>query len=164
MDLVTPGIGLVFWTTFTFILLLILLRKFAWKPILNSVESRNKSIEDALASAENTKAEMIALQADNEKILAEARAERDAVLKEARELKDQIISQAKNEASEEAQKLIHNAQTAILNEKKNAINELRTTVAAFSIEIAEKIMAQELSNKQVSEDIITKSLGDLKMN
>ena len=101
MDLVTPGIGLVFWTTVTFLLVVFLLIKFAWKPVLGMINERNKSIEDALQLAEKTKAEMAQLQADNERIIAEARKERDNLLKEAREMKDQMIAQAKAEASAE---------------------------------------------------------------
>ena len=164
MELVTPGFGLVFWTTITFLLLLLLLAKFAWKPIIGGINARNKSIEEALQLAERTKQEMKLLQADNEKIVVEARKERDALLKEARELKDQIVSQAKKEASDEAQKLIQSAKQAIENEKKNAIQELKAQVAEISIEIAEKILTKELENKKTSEDIISKSLDTMKFN
>ncbi|HOS83722.1 MAG TPA: F0F1 ATP synthase subunit B [Bacteroidales bacterium] len=164
MDLVTPGFGLVFWTTITFVLLMFLLGKFAWKPIIGAVNARNKSIEDALKLAETTKEEMKQLQADNEKIIAEARRERDALLKEAREMKDQLITQAKKEASDESQKILQAAKQAIENEKKNAIQELKTQVAEISIEIAEKILAKELENKKASEEIITNSLDKLTLN
>jgi len=164
MDLVTPGFGLVFWTTITFVLLLFLLGKFAWKPIIGAVNARNKSIEDALKLAETTKEEMKQLQADNEKIIAEARRERDALLKEAREMKDQLITQAKKEASDESQKILQAAKQAIETEKKNAIQELKTQVAEISIEIAEKILAKELENKKASEEIITNSLDKLTLN
>ncbi len=164
MDLVTPGFGLVFWTTITFVLLMFLLGKFAWKPIIGAVNARNKSIEDALKLAETTKEEMKQLQADNEKIIAEARRERDALLKEAREMKDQLITQAKKEASDESQKILQAAKQAIETEKKNAIQELKTQVAEISIEIAEKILAKELENKKASEEIITNSLDKLTLN
>jgi len=164
MDLVTPGFGLAFWTTITFVLLMFLLGKFAWKPIIGAVNARNKSIEDALKLAETTKEEMKQLQADNEKIIAEARRERDALLKEAREMKDQLITQAKKEASDESQKILQAAKQAIENEKKNAIQELKTKVAEISIEIAEKILAKELENKKASEDIISNSLDRLTLN
>lgn len=161
MDLVTPGIGLVFWTTVTFLLVVFLLVKFAWKPILGMIDERNKSIEDALLLAEKTKAEMKTLQADNERIVAEARKERDALLKEAREMKDQIIAQAKEEASEEANKQLSAAKLAIENEKKQAMSELKQQVASLSYEIAEKVIGKELENKKVSEDIITESISKL---
>lgn len=164
MDLLTPEIGLVFWTTVIFLLLLILLKKFAWKPIIGAVDARNKSIEDALLLAVNTKAEMVQLQADNETILQDARKERDALLKEAREIKEQIIIQAQQEARIEAEKVTQHALLSLENEKQNAIEELRSKVAEFSIEIAEKILLQELTDKKVSERIISESIKNLKLN
>ena len=136
MSLVTPGIGLIFWTTVIFLLVVFLLAKFAWKPVLGMINERNKSIDDALKLAEKTKAEMKSLQADNERIVAEARKERDAMLKEARELKDEMISQAKLSAAEEANKVMASAKLAIENEKKQAMQELKTQVATLSFEIA----------------------------
>ncbi|MCQ2607518.1 MAG: F0F1 ATP synthase subunit B [Bacteroidales bacterium] len=164
MDLVTPGIGLVFWTTITFLLVVFLLIKFAWKPVLGMINERNKSIEDALKLAETTKAEMKALQADNEKIVAEARKERDTLLKEARELREQMIAQAKVDASEEANKIMAAAKQAIENEKNQAMQELKTQVAALSFEIAEKVIGKELENKAASDTIISESINNLKLN
>lgn len=164
MELVTPGFGLMFWTTVTFLILLVLLGKFAWKPIIGGVNARNKSIAEALELAEKTKEEMLLLQADNEKILAEARKERDALLKDARDMKDQIVAQAKKEASDESQKMIIAAKQAIDTEKKNAIQELKNQVAEISIDIAEKILSKELENKKASADIISNSLDKLKLN
>lgn len=164
MDLVTPGIGLVFWTTITFLLVVFLLIKFAWKPVLGMINERNKSIEDALRLAETTKAEMKALQADNEKIVAEARKERDTLLKEARELREQMIAQAKVDASEEANKIMAAAKQAIENEKNQAMQELKTQVAALSFEIAEKVIGKELENKAASDTIISESINNLKLN
>ncbi len=164
MDLVTPGIGLVFWTTLTFLLVVFLLIKFAWKPVLGMINERNKSIEDALKLAETTKAEMKMLQADNERIVAEARQERDTLLKEAREMREQMIAQAKVEAQEEANKLMASAKAAIESEKNQAMQELKNQVAALSFEIAEKVIGKELENKKVSEDIISESLNKLNLN
>ncbi len=164
MDLVTPGIGLVFWTTLTFLLVVFLLIKFAWKPVLGMINERNKSIEDALKLAETTKAEMKMLQADNERIVAEARQERDTLLKEAREMREQMIAQAKAEAQEEANKLMASAKAAIESEKNQAMQELKNQVAALSFEIAEKVIGKELENKKVSEDIISESLNKLNLN
>ena len=144
MDLVTPGIGLVFWTTVTFLLVVFLLIKFAWKPVLGMINERNKSIEDALKLAETTKAEMAKLQADNERIIAEARKERDNLLKEAREMKDQMIAQAKSEASAEANKIMAAAKLSIENEKNQAMQDLKSQVATLSFEIAEKVIGKEL--------------------
>lgn len=164
MDLVTPGIGLVFWTTVTFLLVVFLLIKFAWKPVLGMINERNKSIEDALKLAETTKAEMAKLQADNEKIIAEARKERDNLLKEAREMKDQMIAQAKADASAEANKIMAAAKLSIENEKNQAMQDLKNQVATLSFEIAEKVIGKELENKKVSDEIIAESIKNLKFN
>lgn len=164
MDLVTPGIGLVFWTTVTFLLVVFLLIKFAWKPVLGMINERNKSIEDALQLAEKTKAEMKTLQADNERIVAEARKERDTLLKEAREMKEQMIAQAKVEASEEANKIMAVAKASIESEKNQAMQELKNQVAALSFEIAEKVIGKELEDKKVSEQIISDSIKNLNFN
>lgn len=164
MDLVTPGIGLVFWTTVTFLLVVFLLIKFAWKPVLGMINERNKSIEDALQLAEKTKAEMALLQADNERIIAEARKERDNLLKEAREMKDQMITQAKAEASAEANKIMAAAKVSIENEKNQAMQDLKSQVATLSFEIAEKVIGKELENKKVSDEIIAESIKNLKFN
>lgn len=164
MDLVTPGIGLVFWTTVTFLLVVFLLIKFAWKPVLGMINERNKSIEDALKLAETTKAEMAKLQADNERIIAEARKERDNLLKEAREMKGQMIAQAKSEASAEANKIMAAAKLSIENEKNQAMQDLKNQVATLSFEIAEKVIGKELENKKVSDEIIAESIKNLKFN
>ena len=132
MDLVTPGFGLIFWTSVVFIILLVLLKRMAWTPILNNVDARNKSIEEALEAAKNARDEMSNLKADNDRILKEARAERDEMLKEARELKANIISEAKNAAKDEADKMIASAKVVIENEKAGAISELKNTVGSLS--------------------------------
>lgn len=159
--LVTPAIGLVFWTVLIFILLLGLLGKYAWKPILNAVKERTESITEALNSAEKAKEEMVKLQADNEIILKEARIERDKIIKEARDLKDKTIAEAKSQAKAEADVIIASAKTAIQNEKRAAINEIKNQVALLSIEIAEKILLKELgqkdSQKALIEDLLNKT-------
>ncbi|WP_298532361.1 F0F1 ATP synthase subunit B [uncultured Algibacter sp.] len=141
------SIGLFFWQLVLFIGLVLLLRKFAWKPILDAVEKREDGIQDALDSAEKAKLEMTNLQADNEKLLKEARAEREAMLKEARDIKNKTIEDAKGEAQEQANKIIEQAQAAIESEKKSAMAELKNHVAGLSLEIAEKVVRTELSNK-----------------
>jgi len=158
------SIGLFFWQAVVFILLLLLLRKFAWKPILNAVNEREQGIKDALESAERAKLEMANLQADNEKLLQEARAEREAMMKEAREIKVKMISDAKEEAQAEANKTIANAQVAIESEKKAAIAELKNTVAELSIEIAEKVVKSELSNKEKQLELVNSMLKDANLN
>lgn len=164
MDLVTPGFGLVFWTAITFLILLFILKKFAWKPILGAVNSREESIKDALAAAEAARREMENLQADNERILQEARAEREAMLKEARDMKNKMIADAKDEAKLTADKMIAQAQEAIQSEKKAAIAELKGQVASLSLEIAEKVVKQELSNKGQQEKLVEDMLGKATLN
>ena len=164
MDLVTPGFGLVFWTVITFLILLFILRKFAWKPILGSVNAREESIKNALTSAEAAKREMENLHADNERILQEARAEREALLKDARDLKNKIINDAKEEAKVSADKMLVQAQEAIESGKKSAIAELKSHVAALSIEIAEKVVKQELSDKPQQEKLVEDMLDKASLN
>ena len=161
MDLVTPDIGLIFWTTVSFVILYFILAKYAWKPILGAVNDREKSIKDALSAAEKAKEEMANLKSDNEKILNEAKLQREALLKDARDIKSKIISDAQNEATEKANKLIEAAKTAIDNEKSAAMKELKNTVFDLSLNIAEKLLSKELDNKDKQikniKDIIDKS-------
>ncbi len=164
MDLVNPGFGLVFWTAITFLCLLLVLRKFAWKPILGAVSDREDSIKNALAEADKAREEMENLKSDNEKILKEARAERDAMIKEAREIKDTMISEAKEEAKAQATKLIEQAKTTIQNEKLAAITDLKNQVADLSINIAEKVMKDELASKDKQVALVEKMLGDIELN
>ena len=149
MDLVTPEIGLIFWTTIVFTLLLVVLKKYAWKPILDSVDKRNKSIEDALKAADKAKEEMASLNVDNKRILAEAKKERDLLLKEAREIKKNIISEAKKNATAEADKIIVSAKSQINNDKMKALIELKNHVASLSIEMTEKISC-DWCDKEIS--------------
>jgi len=164
MDLITPGLGLVFWTAITFICLLIILKKFAWKPILGAVSDREKSIKEALASAEEAKKEMQNLQSDNEKLIKEARAERDAMMKEAREIKESIISEAKEEAKEVTAKLIEKAQASITQEKQAALAELKKQVADLSIGIAESVIKKELSSKDDQLKLVEGMLEGVTLN
>ena len=164
MELVTPAIGLIFWTTIVFILLVILLKKYAWKPILTAVNNRNESIEKALQTAEKAKVEMENLNADNERILAEARMERDGILKEAREIKNNIVNEAKEKAKKEADKILASSKEQIINEKMKALTELKNTVAEMSIEIAEKVLKSELSNKEKQEELVTNALKETELN
>jgi len=164
MDLVTPGIGLIFWTTFIFFLLLIILRIFAWKPILNAVKNREKSIKSALDSAEKAKEDMKKLLAKNEEILQKAKIERDSLMKEAREVKEKIINEAKEKALQEAAKLIESARLNIRNEKTAAIAEIKAQVAVLSVEIAEKILREKLSHDKEQNALITRLMDDVKIN
>jgi F-type H+-transporting ATPase subunit b len=161
MDLVTPSFGLFFWTTLSFGILVLLLKAFAWKPILNTIKEREESIDKALKSAEKAREEMKSLQADNEKILAEARAERDAMLKEGRELRDKTVEAAKETAKNEAEKIIASAREQIDLEKKAAMTELKNHVAILSVEMAEKILRAELADAKKQEALINEMLQDI---
>jgi F-type H+-transporting ATPase subunit b len=160
MDLVTPAIGLIFWTVLIFLILLFLLFKFAWKPILGAVKAREKSISEALNAAEKARKDMEKLQASNEEVLNEARAERDQILKEAREMRSKMIEDAKGMAKEEAHKLVDAARSAIENEKRAAINEMKNTMANLSVEIAEKLLLNELSDKDKQQALIDNILKE----
>ena len=163
MQLVTPAIGLMFWTVIIFILLLIILKKFAWKPILKAVDDRNNSIKEALLSAEKAKEEMQQLSADNDKIVTQARAERDSIIKDAREIKEKTILEAKNKATKEAEKIITEAKGQIKNEQMKAMTELKNEIADISVQMAEKIIKTELkdskSHKKLIEEDIKKQLN-----
>jgi len=156
--------GLFFWQILIFVGLILLLKKFAWKPILDAVNDREQGIKEALLSAENARQEMQNLQADNQRILNEARAERDAMLKEAREMKEQIIAESKNEAQAQGQKMIEQAKAAIESEKNAAMAELKSQVSSLSLSIAEKLLKEELSNKESQTKLVEKMLGDVKLN
>lgn len=164
MNLVTPAIGLIFWTVLIFVILLIVLRAFAWKPILNVVKSRNEKIANALEAAEKAKEEMQQLKNDNEKILKEARAERETIVKEARDLKTQMLSEAKNQAKIEADKIIQQAKQAIENEKRSAVNEIKNQMAKLSVDIAEKLLQKELSNDKQQKELIENLLSKTNIN
>ena len=161
MELITPAIGLVFWTTVTFFILLLLLKKMAWKPILGAVSEREESINNALASAEEARKEMQNLTADNERILKEARSERDAMMKDAREIKESMLSEAKEEAKSEANKIIAQAQATIESEKQAAIADLKNQVAELSIGIAEKVVRKELVNDKDQSQLIEQLLKEV---
>ncbi len=156
--------GLFFWQITLFILLLLLLRKYAWKPILNAVNDREEGIKNALAAAENAKKEMQNVTADSEKLLKEARTEREAMLKEAREIKDKWIADSKEQAKVEGDKMIKQAQATIESEKKAAVADIKNQVAELSIEIAEKVIKEQLSNKDRQLKLVDDMLGDIKLN
>jgi len=156
--------GLIIWTTIIFSLLLVVLKKFAWKPILSAVDERNKSIEEALRSADKAKEEMALLNADNERILNEAKKQRDALLKEARDIKEGIIKEAQENANKQADKILTSAKEQISNEKIKAITELKNKVAILSIDIAEKVLKRELKEKSHQEEFITERLKNSDLN
>ncbi len=155
--------GLFFWQTLLFIILLFLLKKYAWKPILDALNSREEGIKNALDEAEKARQEMVELKSSNEQIVKEARAERDAMLKDARSMKENMITEAKDQAKEQANKIIEQAKATIENEKLAAITELRNQVAELSIGIAEKILKDELSQKDKQVELIEKMLQEAKL-
>jgi F-type H+-transporting ATPase subunit b len=155
--------GLFFWQTLLFIILLFLLKKYAWKPILDALNSREEGIKNALDEAEKARQEMVELKSSNEQIVKEARAERDAMLKDARSMKENMITEARDEAKAQANKIIEQAKATIENEKLAAITELRNQVAELSIGIAEKIIKDELSQKDKQVELIEKMLKEAKL-
>ncbi|MFN8714560.1 MAG: F0F1 ATP synthase subunit B [Bacteroidota bacterium] len=163
-DIVKPELGLFFWMMVTFLIVLFLMTKFAWKPIMKMIKDREASIDDALKSAEKAKAEIASMQADNERLLNEARRERDTMLKEARDMKDAIVGEAKGKAKAEADKLLAAAREAIQNEKMAAITDLKNQVAQLSIDIAEKMLKRELSSDSKQKELISDLLKDAKLN
>jgi len=156
--------GLFFWQLIILVVLILLMVKFAWKPIMESISAREEGISNALLSAENAKKDMLNLKADNEKLLAEARAERDIMIKEAREIKEKMISDAKSEAQMQGEKMIEQAKASIASEKNAAIADLKNQVGALSIEIAEKVLKGELANKEAQTKLVETMLGDAKLN
>jgi F-type H+-transporting ATPase subunit b len=156
--------GLFFWQAIILVILIVLLAKFAWKPILAALAAREEGISNALLAAENAKKEMQNLKADNEKLLAEARAERDAMIKEAREIKEKMIADAKSEAQAQGEKMIESAKASIESEKNAAMAELKNQVSSLSLEIAETLLKGELSNKEAQTKLVEKMLGDAKLN
>ena len=164
MSLINPGFGLIIWMTLAFLVVLFVLKKYAWKPIMNALKEREDSIEESLRAADRAKEEMKELKLDNEKLLREAKDERDAILREARKIKEKIIEEAKEQAGEEAAHIVENAKERIENEKKAALVEIKNTIATYSIEIAEKILREELQDKKKQEDYIKNLLKETSLN
>ena len=164
MDLVTPGLGMIVWSTLFFLILLFILGKFAWPAILSAVKARNESIKNALDAADRAKEEMAKLQADNEQILAEAKAERDALMREAKAMKDKLIAEAKEKATEEAAKLVKNARESIQREKSAALNEMKVQMASLSVEIAEKLLRKKLGDPKAQKELVDKLIREADLN
>ncbi len=164
MELVKPEIGLIFWQLISFSVVLFILGKFAWKPILQLLHDRESSIESALNAAEEAKSEMTMLKSENEKILAQANREKDEILADARKIKDQIISEARKQAAEEADKLIIVAKQLIEAEKTAAVKEIKSAVASLSVSVAEKILKSELKDASKYNDYVSQSLDEFKLN
>ena len=164
MDLLLPHLGLIVWTLVAFLIVFFILKKFAWKPIIKGLNDRETSIADAIATAEKVKLEMAQLKNDNEALLSSASEERSAMLKEAKEIKDKIVNDAKNEAKVQAAKIIADAQASITQQKMAAIVDLKNQVGNLVIEVSEKILRKELSNKADQENYIRDLANDVKLN
>lgn len=164
MNLVTPEFGLLFWQTLIFFIVLFILAKFAWKPIVQALEERENVITDALGAAENAKEEMKKLQADNEKLIQEARMERDKIMKEAQSAANSIITEAKEKATDEADRIVHNAKALIETEKNAALSEVRNTAASLSLQIAERLLKKNLSNDDSQKALVNEYIKEAKLN
>lgn len=164
MELLTPSIGNIFWTAVVFLLLVILLTTFAWKPILSAVKTREDNIQDALNQAKLAKKEMEDLKADNERIIREAKIERDSILKEAREIKDRIVAEAKDAAKSEGDKLIEAARQTINAEKNAAMADIKSQIGTLSVNIAESILKQKLENNEAQNELVQNYLNKSNLN
>lgn len=164
MKLLTPDFGLLFWTLLAFLVVLFILSRFAWPAIVKGLKERERSIADALATAEQVKAEMAQLKSENEALLAKAREERAQLLKEARETRDRLVNEAKDQAKVEANRIMLEAQAAIQTQKMAAITEVKNKVGTLVIDVAEKILRRELSNKADQEKLIQQVANEVKLN
>jgi F-type H+-transporting ATPase subunit b len=164
MDLLIPEFGLVIFQTIVFLLLMFVLGKFAWKPVLAAIKEREQSIDDALNKAELAKQEMARLTSQNEELMKQARAERDEILKEAKTLKDNIVNEAKTSAQTEGAKLIEKARIEIENQKKAALAELKGQVSTLSLDIAERVLRSQLDDKAKQQELVNNLLKDVELN
>ena len=164
MEIVTPKLGLIFWQLIIFLLVLFLLAKFAWKPILIALRDREDSIDSALRMAEQAKMEMQSLKAGNEKLLADARRERDEMMKEGQNIANQIVEKAKTAATEEANRITQQARESIQQEKNQALAEVRNTAAQLSVDIAERLLRRELADPAAQQKLVDEYLKDVKLN
>ena len=164
MELLTPGLGLIFWQLVGFLLLLFLLGKFAWRPILGALNERESSIEDALATAEKAKAEMAQLKNENEQLLAETRKERERMLKDATQATNKLREEAREQASQESARIVEDARLSIETQKQAALAEVKHQVAELSLIIAEKILREKLDNSEKQKDYVATLINDLNEN
>lgn len=162
--LVLPDPGLMIWSTLAFLILLFILGKFGWKPIMKAISEREKGINDSLATAEKVRAEMAQLKSDNEILLVQAREERAQILKEAKEIKDRMINEAKEQAKDAAAKIMADTQLAIENQKMAAVIDLKNQVGNMVVEVSEKILRRELANKTEQENYIKQLTNEIKLN
>lgn len=164
MDLLTPHLGLFFWTLIAFLLVLFILGKYAWRPILNSLNERETKIAESIATADKVRAEMQQLKADNEKLLVEAREERSRIINEAKEVKEKIVSEAKDQAKVEAEKIMADARMQLENEKNAAMTEVKNKIGTLAVEVAEKILRKQLSNEGAHDQYIRSLTEEITLN
>jgi F-type H+-transporting ATPase subunit b len=164
MELLTPGLGLIVWTLLAFLIVFFLLAKFAWPAIMNGLRQREETIAESLASAERIKAEMAQMKSENESLLAQAREERAGMLKDAKNTADKMVSDAKEKAKAEYDKILADAQSAIQQQKNAVLTDLKNQVGALVIEVAEKVLRQELNDKQKQENYIKQLTNEVKLN
>lgn len=164
IDLLIPESGLLIWTFLVFIIVFFLLKKFAWPAIVKGLQEREEGIATAIASAEKVKAEMAQLKSENENLLAAARAERAAMIKEAKETADKMVADAKDKAKSEYDRIVADAQAAINQQKNAALTDVKNQVGALVIEVSEKILRRQLSNKAEQETYIKELTSSVKLN
>ncbi|QOR74256.1 F-type H+-transporting ATPase subunit b [Cruoricaptor ignavus] len=164
MDLLTPSIGNIFWTSVVFLMLLFILGKYAWRPILSAVGQREKDIQDALNQAQLARKEIEDLKADNERILREAKLERDAILNDARKIRENMIAEARDTAKQEGDKMIESARISIQNEKAAAMKEVKSQIGALSVSIAEQILKQKLDASEAQNALVENYLAQNNLN
>jgi F-type H+-transporting ATPase subunit b len=164
MQLINPGLGIIFWMTLTFAIVVFVLGKYAWPSILKGLKEREQSIQESLDAAKEAQNKMQLLKADNEKLLQEAKEERAAILAEARKIKEKIIEDARESATQQADRIVGKAKERIENEKKAALTEIKNTIAKYSIEIAEKILREELKDKDKQKELVDKLLEETSLN
>lgn len=164
MQLINPGLGIIFWMTLTFAIVVFVLGKYAWPSILKGLKEREQSIQESLDAAKEAQNKMQLLKADNEKLLQEAKEERAAILAEARKIKEKIIEDARESATQQADRIVDKAKERIENEKKAALTEIKNTIAKYSIEIAEKILREELKDKDKQKELVDKLLEETSLN
>ncbi len=164
MDLLTPDLGLLFWQVVVFLALFLILRKFAWTPITDSLSERENNIQSALDLAEKTRVEMTALKADNEKLLVQARAERETILRGAKEIADKMVADSRDKAAQEGQRMLEQARESMQNERQALVAQLKKEVVTLSLDIAEKVLRQELSNKSVQEKLVSDLVANSRLN
>lgn len=164
MELINPGLGYLFWMTAVFLILLFLLKKFAWKPVFGAINQRNNAIDKAMLAAEEARAEVAQMKADNERIIQEAKLQKEAILKEAKEASDKIVAASKDKATEEANRILAEAQKRILQERQAAVQDMKTQVAEHAVGIAEKILKNQMQEASVQDGYLTKLVKDIELN